>query len=116
MPLNSGTFLHTAARHSIDYCVLAFRTAPAAKWERHERRAGLGATTWTEFREWMKDSIIDPANRAFDAVTSYNNAQQRDGQSSEDFAAYLDSLEIELRIDNDELRRNTLYAKLREEI
>ncbi len=100
----------------IDYCVLAFGPALGAKWERYERRAGLGATTWEQFKEWMKDSIVDPANRAFDAVTSYNSARQRDGQSAEDFAAYLDSLEIELRIDDDELRRNTLYAKLREEI
>lgn len=100
----------------IDYCVLAFGTAPAAKWERYERRRGVGTTTWEQFKEWMKDSIVDPANRAFDAVTSYNEARQRDGQSSEDFAAYLDSLEIELRIDDDWQRRNNLFAKLREEL
>ncbi|KFY17373.1 hypothetical protein V491_05014, partial [Pseudogymnoascus sp. VKM F-3775] len=100
----------------IDYCVLAFGTAPAAKWERYERRRGIGATTWDQFREWIKDSIVDPANRAFDAVTSYNDARQRDRQSSEDFAAYLDSLEIELRIDNNWQRRNNLFAKLREEL
>jgi hypothetical protein len=100
----------------IDYCVLAFGPGPAAKWERHEQRAGLGNTTWAQFREWMMDSIIDPSNRAFDAITSYNNARQRDGQLAEDFAAYLDTLELELRIDDDVLRRNTLYAKLREDI
>lgn len=100
----------------IDYCVLAFGTAPAAKWERYERRQGIGMTTWAQFKEWMRDSIVDPANRAFDAVTSYNEARQRDGQSSEDFAAYLDSLEIELRIDSDWQRRNNLFAKLREDL
>jgi hypothetical protein len=49
----------------------------------------------------MKDSIINPANRAFNAVTSYNSARQRDGQ--EDFAAHIDTLEIELWINDDEL-------------
>ncbi|ELR07752.1 hypothetical protein GMDG_00375 [Pseudogymnoascus destructans 20631-21] len=32
-------------QNKIDYCVLAFGPAPAAKWERHERREGLGNTT-----------------------------------------------------------------------
>lgn len=35
----------------INYCVLAFGTAPAAKWERYERRRGVGTTTWGQFRE-----------------------------------------------------------------
>ncbi len=71
---------------------------------------------WKEFKEWMMDSIIDPSNRTFDAITSYNTAKQGETQSAEDFAAYLDNLELELRIDDEELRRNNLYAKLREEV
>lgn len=107
---------YTTDQSKIDYCVLAFGPAPAAKWERHERREGLGNTTWKEFKDWMMDSIIDPSNRTFDAITSYNMAKQGETQSAEDFAAYLDTLELELRIDNEELRRNNLYAKLREEV
>lgn len=103
-------------QNKIDYCALAFGPGPAAKWERHERREGLGNTTWKEFKEWMMDSIIDPSNRTFDAITSYNTAKQGETQSAEDFAAYLDTLELELRIDDEELRRNNLYAKLREEV
>ena len=38
-------------QNKIDYCVLAFRLGPAAKWERHERREGLGNTSWLEFKE-----------------------------------------------------------------
>ena len=62
------------------------------------------------------DSIIDPSNRTFDAITSYNEAKQGETQSAEDFAAHLDTLELELRIEDEELRKNTLYAKLREEV
>ncbi|ELR07081.1 hypothetical protein GMDG_08258, partial [Pseudogymnoascus destructans 20631-21] len=103
-------------QNKIDYCVLAFGPTPAAKWERHERREGLGNTTWAEFKEWIMDSIIDPSNRTFDAITSYNEAKQGETQSAEDFAAHLDTLELELQIEDEELRKNTLYAKLREEV
>ncbi len=64
----------------------------------------------------MMGSIIDPSNRVFDAATSYNWDQQRDNQLAEDFATYLDTLELELRIDDDALRETTLYAKLRGEV
>ena len=100
----------------IDYCALAFGTGPAAKWERHERREGLGRTTWAQFKEWMLDSIIDPSNRAFDAITSYNAARQRDGQTAEEFAAYLDTLELELQINDEKLRKMNLFATLRGEV
>ncbi|KFY32647.1 hypothetical protein V493_00003 [Pseudogymnoascus sp. VKM F-4281 (FW-2241)] len=100
----------------IDFCVMSFAASLAAKWERHERREGLGNTTWTQFRVWIMDSIIDPANRNFDAITSYNSAKQGDGQSAEDFAAYLDTLELELRIDDEKQRRDNLYTKLREDV
>lgn len=62
------------------------------------------------------DSIIDPANWNFDAITSYNSARQGEGQSAEDFVAYLDTLELELRINDEKQRRDNLYAKLREEV
>ncbi|ELR09211.1 hypothetical protein GMDG_03785 [Pseudogymnoascus destructans 20631-21] len=99
-------------QNKIDYCVLAFGPGPAAKWERYERREGLGSTTWGKFKEWMMDSILDPSNRVFDTIMSYNAAKQGETQSAEDFAAYLDTLELELRIDEEKLRKNNLYAKL----
>ncbi len=99
----------------IDYCVLAFAPGPSAKWKRYERRQGL-KTTWEQFKTWMKDSIMDPTNRVLESITSYNGAHQRDTQTAEDFAAYLDVLELELGIDDDFQRRNNLFAKLRREI
>ncbi|KFY31327.1 hypothetical protein V493_01207 [Pseudogymnoascus sp. VKM F-4281 (FW-2241)] len=81
----------------IDFCVMSFAASPAAK-------------------VWIMDSIIDPANRNFDAITSYNSAKQGDGQSAEDFAAYLDTLELELYINDEKQRRDNLYAKLREDV
>ncbi|OBT82230.1 hypothetical protein VE02_09409 [Pseudogymnoascus sp. 03VT05] len=103
-------------QNKINYYVLAFRLGPTAKWERHERREGLGNTSWAEFKEWIVDSIINPLNWTFDAITSYNEAKQGEAQTAEDFAAYLNTLELKLRIDDDELRKNTLYGKLREEV
>jgi hypothetical protein len=58
------------------------------------------------------DSIIDPSNRALDAITSYNAARQREGQTTEYYAAYLDTLKLELQIDDGRLRKMNLFTKL----
>jgi len=100
----------------IDYCVLAFGTQPAARWNRYERREGIGRTTWEEFKEWLMDSILDKTNRVFAASEEYNRARQRDDQSAEAFADYLDTLELELKIVDEVSRRNTLFAKLKDEV
>ena len=96
----------------IDACVLAFDKGPAAKWESYERRVGIQNVTWDQFKEWIMDGIQDKANRAFSAASQYERAWQRIGQSADDFASYLDSLELELGITDDEVQKNLLYGKL----
>lgn len=113
--IDNGT-RYRSDQDRIDYCVLAFGPGPAAKWERHEQRQGLGNTTWQQFTTWMKDDIADPTNREFEAATRYHDARQGERQSAEDLAAYLDTLELELKIDDDKYRKDALYAKLRPDI
>mgnify|MGYP001578271755 CR=1 FL=1 len=49
------------------------------------------------------DSIINLLNWTFDAIMSYNAVKQGKVQTVEDFAAYLNMLELELWINNEEL-------------
>ena len=96
----------------IDFCVLAFETKPERSWTQYESDAGVGNTTWEEFKDFLFDSIIDKDNRILSAANKYEVARQRDGQSVDDFATYLDTLERELHITDDHHRQQSLYAKL----
>lgn len=100
----------------IDACVLAFDKGPAAKWESFERRVGIDKITWEQFKEWIMDGIQDKANRSYGAATQYVRARQRSGQSTDDFAAYLDSLELEMGITEDAVRKSLLFGKLRDDL
>ncbi len=97
----------------IDFCVLAFETKPERSWTQYESEVGVGNTTWEEFKDFLFDSIIDKDNRILSAANRYEGARQRDGQSVDDFATYLDTLERELHITDDHHRQQALYAKLR---
>ena len=62
------------------------------------------------------DSILDKTNRVFTALEEYNRAYQRDDQLAEAFVDYLDTLELELKIVDEVSCRNTLFAKLKDEV
>ncbi|KAE8441046.1 hypothetical protein EG329_006083 [Mollisiaceae sp. DMI_Dod_QoI] len=100
----------------ITHCVSCFKGIPRDIWRRRERRTGVDNTTWEKFQEFMKDSITDTENRSLGAITKYNNAMQRPGQSVQAFVSYLESLEDDLGYIDDKTSRNFLLAKLRPEI
>jgi hypothetical protein len=100
----------------IDACVLAFGKGPAAKWESYERRVGVTKISWEEFKDWIMDAIQDRTNRAYTAASLYGEARQEVGQTTDDFASYLDSLELELGITDDVVRKHLLYGKLRKDL
>jgi len=109
-------YYYPTDQDKIDCCVLAFDKGPAAKWERYEQRYGIDNITWKDFTKWIYDTIQDPINREFNAVIEYEEARQRFGQSTDDFASYLDTLELELGIKDDRLRRNFLFGQLTKEL
>ena len=98
------------------FCVSSFEPKIERRWTTYEEEVGLESITWAEFKDFLEDSIIDRDNRELNAARAYERAKQRDDQRIEDFVVYLDSLERELRITDDSLRRNTLYSKLNDQL
>ena len=101
----------------IDYCVLAFESKPYRQWSVFEEDAGgPGHTTWEQFKTHLFDSICDTKNRQLSAAVAYEEAYQRDGQTTDDFAAELQVHERELGYTNDRAQASTLFGKLRPEL
>jgi hypothetical protein len=100
----------------IDYCVGSFRGNAEKKWTRFEAEKEDKSITWTDFTEWLFDSIQDKTNRLLEACIKYARAMQRNAQSTDDFADYLDIREQQLGIKDDHTRMCLLFGKLRPEI
>jgi predicted DNA-binding protein YlxM (UPF0122 family) len=100
----------------VTHCVSSFEGIARDIWKRKERRIGVDNTSWEDFKEFMKNSISDPENRNLDAIAKHDEAHQRPNQSVQTFVSYLDSLEDELGIVDDQQRRNNLLAKLKPEL
>ena len=62
----------------------------------------------------MKNIVVTKENRPYHFTKHYKKAKQKLGESIDDFASYLDTLERELDLTNDFTRRLILYAKLKE--
>jgi hypothetical protein len=100
----------------IDYYVLAFESKPYRQWSIFEEDAGVGNTTWEQFKAHLFDSICDTKNRQLSAIMAYEKARQQDGQTTDDFAAELQVFERELGYTNDKALASMLFAKLRREL
>jgi len=52
----------------------------------------------------------------YSAAAQYERARQKPEQTTDDFATYLDSLKLELRISDDAVQKNLLYRKLKDDL
>jgi hypothetical protein len=83
-------------------------------WLRHEKESG--EVTWEDFKQMLRDLLQDPVTRALSQGLRYDRAQQRTGQTVQQFVNYLDELEAELEPYSDGHRKQHLLAKLRPEL
>lgn len=97
----------------IDHCVQYFDKIPRGIWLLHERAIGRGNTTWEDFRKYMVDATLDEDNRRLTVEKELEEAKQRPNQSVMTFALYLDNLEDELGITDQDTRRQRLWGKLK---
>lgn len=99
----------------IGWAAQFLRGTPYATWSEHEEAMGPEETpTWTYFTTFLLDQIEDPVNRGLDALLEYEEAKQRDGQSTVNFNTYLMGLESQLPDPlTESQKRNALWAKLR---
>ncbi|KAI9780366.1 MAG: hypothetical protein M1816_003094 [Peltula sp. TS41687] len=69
-----------------------------------------------DFKEFLSSLLEHPALRGLSAADGYENARQRAGQTTDNFATYLDQLEEELEPYKESHRRQHLLTKLRLEL
>jgi hypothetical protein len=128
----------TAREHSefVTSCELAFRLEPESNksdalrcdfaatwlageprdaWLRHEKEPGF-RKTWEGFKSFLLDLVQDPVNRTIATAVRYEEARQRVGQTTQAFAAYLETLEADLPAYKEEHQVQHLFAKLRADV
>jgi hypothetical protein len=97
-------YYHPDDTSKINYCVLAFQTKPYRQWSVFEEDArGPRNTTWEQFKAHLFNSICDTTNRQLGAAVAYEKARQGEGQTTDDFAAELQTLERELGYTDDKI-------------
>jgi hypothetical protein len=89
---------------------------PARAFERLETTKGEDATTWEEYKAYLKDLLQDPVTRNATVVQRYAEAYQRQGQTVAQFVNYLDELEAELPPYSDVHRLQHLRGRLLPEL
>ncbi|ELR08133.1 hypothetical protein GMDG_02955 [Pseudogymnoascus destructans 20631-21] len=93
---------------------LACRRALNA-WLQHEKEPGFHKT-WEGFKSFLLDLVQDPVNRTIAMAVKYEEVWQRVGQTTQAFAAYLQTLEADLPAYKEEHQVQHLFAKLRADV
>ena len=120
-------FLASRSRFDCDSAKVVYASThlvgkPMQAWRQYEQEHGEDTATWEEFVNYLRDLIQHPAVRKTANSIRYHTAKQLDGQSVDEFATYLNRLELELEggVPKEEHRVSRLLAglqpSLREEI
>ena len=100
----------------IDYCVNSFERKPLGRWDIEETVRGTGNTTWGEFVDFIKDTIVSKEARKVEAEAAYHAAVPRENQPIDDFVSYLAELEVEIGISDPGSLYRKLFHSLSEEM
>jgi len=68
-------------------------------WSAEERNLDPMALRWTTLKTWLLDQVQDPHNRSITFALTLFNHKQRDTQSSQHFATYLEDAEQEVQME-----------------
>lgn len=86
-------------------------------WIQRELEADGDTLGWRDMMSFLLDQIKSPVNRELQVTIQYQKATQKDGQSVNDFAAYLSTLENQINPPYEQKHLVMhLYSKLRPEI
>lgn len=107
-----------AGYKKVSWAAQFLRGTPKTLWNEHERTLPPDSLIdWDYFSEFLLDQIEDPVNRELDALQAYEDAKQREGQTTATFNSYLLTLESQLPdLKSERERRNGLLTKLRPDI
>lgn len=108
--------VYTTDEDKVLYGVMFLAGDTQEQWHLENSVADLGEYSWRDFKEFVRDAVADPANRAVSVALQYAKARQREGQTVQNFATELDSLEDQLPKYTEEQRVSHLLAKLRASI
>ena len=100
-------------KDKVNWAVNYLRGTPASDWYTEKRAGKIMPSTWDTFKKWCRDQVEHPTNRGVEAVSKYNAARQRDGQSVKAFFSYLQQVEADLTSTlEEEYRVHTTLDKL----
>ncbi len=87
---------------------------PMKEWDTRvqDQEAEVGRMSFADFEGFLRNLIIDPANRQRLALMSYSRAIQKEGQSIRRFVSYLEELEHEMEPYTETQKANHLLAKI----
>lgn len=68
-------------------------------WNTQERNIDPAALLWTTLKTWLLDQVQDPNNRSITFMIKLFNHKQRNMQSVDDFATYLEDAEQEVQME-----------------
>ena len=100
----------------VHWAITYLRGEAADAWSRHEKDTygdEESAFSWKEFEVFHKDWLADPANRLLNAFQKYDDARQKEGQSIQNFASYLEELEAILPPYSEEQRAGHLFMRMK---
>ncbi|KAK6614472.1 hypothetical protein H4I96_00793 [Botrytis cinerea] len=113
---SDGGYHFPTDEKKIDHVIQYFERQPLSVWRRYESESANTGLSWLDFKEYMYDSIMDKGNRQRQAIQRIIHAKQQPGQSVNAFVSYLESLEEDIELEADSIRRERLLAGLRPHI
>ncbi|KAK6613201.1 hypothetical protein H4I95_01545 [Botrytis cinerea] len=113
---SDGGYHFPTDEKKIDHVIQYFEKQPLSVWRRYESESANTGLSWLDFKEYMYDSIMDKGNRQRQAIQRIIHAKQQPGQSVNAFVSYLESLEEDIELEADSIRRERLLAGLRPHI
>jgi len=100
-------------REKVLYGVMFLAGEPREAWHHAHSVSQLEGYTWSNFQDFVLDSVEDPANRSLTVTLAYEDAKQGDNQTAQAFASALTTLEEQMSPYTEEQRTRHLLAKLK---
>lgn len=103
----------------VDWAASFLEGKAQTRWDTQEEFVGYGRTSWEEFIEFIRNCVMDKANRLLVARGQYIDAKQKVSETVEAFVLRLEQYERDLgylTILPENYRRDNLVGRLRPEI
>lgn len=105
--------LYDTDEEKVTYALGYLSESTAERWENTHDLDNSDDLNWDDFKEWVLNSVGDPANRMLSVLLEWENARQGEHQSARKFALQLEALEKQLYTYTEEQKVGHYLAKLK---